>query len=255
MASEKTRAERNYEARVDLATAYRACNYYNLDYGIFNHITQRAPAKDREGDIMLVVPHGLLWDEVTQSCLIGIDFETGEVVEGEGKIAETANAIHRAIHRTRFPIDGTTSIMHTHQSYTTALACVDDPEPFKFGLSQGSMFFYGKMAFDHGYTGVAHADDEGYRLAKVLGDKSVLMMCNHGVLTVGKRACDAFYMLYELEVSAKIQVQAQSTGMKLRMAPQEICEKVANDAMDDENLLFFKALRKQMTNQKPCVTD
>ena len=64
MASEKTRAERNYEARVDLATAYRACNYYNLNYGIFNHITQRAPAKDREGDVMLIVPYGLLWDEV-----------------------------------------------------------------------------------------------------------------------------------------------------------------------------------------------
>ncbi|XP_054750506.2 putative aldolase class 2 protein PA3430 isoform X1 [Lytechinus pictus] len=252
MASEKTRAELNYEARVDIATAYRACNYYDLDYGIFNHITQRAPARDREGDVMLVVPHGLLWNEVTASCMIGVDFETGKVVEGEGEIAKTANAIHRAIHKIRYPIDGTVSIMHTHQPYTTCLACVDDPEPFKFRLTQGSMFMYGKMEFDYNYTGVAHADEEGYRLAKVLGDKSILMMGNHGVLTVGKSARNAFTLLYTLEKASKIQVLAQSTGMKLLQAPEKVAKEVASCPFGDDVNLFFNALKRQMT--QPCVT-
>lgn len=81
-----------------------------------------------------------------------------------------------------------------------------DPEPFKIGLSQNSMRFLNKIAYDMQYDGFANVSDEGERLAKVLGDKDLLLMGQHGVLAVAKRACDAFDNLYYLERAAQIQV-------------------------------------------------
>ncbi|XP_071510777.1 putative aldolase class 2 protein CC_1201 [Diadema antillarum] len=252
-----SRAELNYAARVDLALAFRACDFYDLGYGIYNHITQRAPARNGDGDVMLVCPYGLHFSEVTASRLIGVDFDTGEVLEGDGEIAATASAIHRAIHKARYPVDGITSVMHTHQPYTTALACLDDPEPIKFALHQTAMLFYNRVAYDWDYTGIALEEDEGERLAKILGDKAVLLMGNHGVLVVGKRACDAFSDLHGLECAAKNQILVQSTSLKMRMAPEKVVKEVAtpDPRYGDYQKMFYDSLKRMLKDSKPCFMD
>ncbi|PIK54663.1 putative adducin-related protein 2 [Apostichopus japonicus] len=110
----------NYAARVELAVAYRAMEYYNMHEGVCNHLSLRAPAKDGNGDVMLLLRYGTHWSQVTASTLIGVDFESGEVIEGVGPVEMSAMNIHRAIHKVK-AADGIKCVMHNHQPYTTAL--------------------------------------------------------------------------------------------------------------------------------------
>jgi ribulose-5-phosphate 4-epimerase/fuculose-1-phosphate aldolase len=87
--------------------------------------------------------------------------------------------------------------MHTHMPYATALSVLEDTglEP----VDQNALRFYGDVAYDSGYAGLALARDEGERLASELGDKRVLFMSNHGVLVAGETIAEAFNDLYYLE--------------------------------------------------------
>ncbi|XP_030829015.1 uncharacterized protein LOC115918315 [Strongylocentrotus purpuratus] len=253
---QSSRDEANYKARVDLATTYRALEFFDMGEGICNHLTLRAPSRVREEDVMLLIPYGMHWKEVTASGLLGMDFFTGEVIEGDGEPNISASCIHRPIHNARYPIDGMTAVLHTHQPYTTTIACMKDPEPFKIGLSQNSMRFLNKIAYDMQYDGFANVSDEGERLAKVLGDKDLLLMGQHGVLAVAKRACDAFDNLYYLERAAQIQVLLMSSGAQGMTATPEVIKSVADDDCYEHNAsAFFESMKRILANEKPNLMD
>ncbi|XP_063952484.1 putative aldolase class 2 protein PA3430 isoform X2 [Lytechinus pictus] len=253
---QSSREEANYKARVDLAVTYRALEYYGMGEGICNHLTLRAPSRVREEDVMLLIPYGMHWREVTASSLMGIDFFTGEVVEGEGEPNISASCIHRPIHNVRYPIDGMKAVLHTHQPYTTAIACMNDPEPFKIGATQNSMRFLDRIAYDEDYDGFANASDEGERLAKVLGTKDILLMKQHGVLSVAKRACDAFDYLYYLERAAQLQVLLMSSGAQMMKAPHEVIKSVADDDCYEHNAYaFFESMKRILADEKPNYMD
>ncbi|XP_072180841.1 putative aldolase class 2 protein PA3430 [Diadema setosum] len=251
-----SREAANHQARVDLAAAYRALDFYDLSEGVCNHLTLRAPSRVRDEDVMLVIPYGLHWKEVTASRLLGVDFFTGELIEGEGEMNIAASSIHRPIHNARYPVDGVTSVFHTHQPYTTTIACMKDPEPFKVAMSQVSMRFLDLIAYDHEYDGFANAATEGARLAKVLRDKQILMMAQHGVVAVGKRACDAFDLLYYLERAARLQVLLMSSGAEMSLAPPNIVKGVAKDECYDSGAyVFFESMKRILAKEEPCFMD
>lgn len=246
----------NYQARVDLAATYRALEWHQMGEGICNHLSLRAPSRVREEDVMLLIPYGMQWREVTASCLIGVDFFSGEVIEGDGEPNISASCIHRPIHNARYPVDGTVTVLHTHQPYTTTIACMNDPEPFKVGMSQNAMRFLDKIAYDMEYDGFANASSEGERLAKALGDKDLLMMGQHGILAVGRRACDAFDSLYYLERAAQLQVLLMSTGAAAVNAPHSVIKSVADDDCYEHNAYaHFESMKRILSHQKPNFMD
>ena len=73
--------------------------------------------------VMLLVPHGLYWSEVTPKCFIGLDVATAQVVEGQGMPELTAHTIHRAVYRHRPDVQ---AVVHTHPTYATVLAILKD---------------------------------------------------------------------------------------------------------------------------------
>ncbi len=122
--------------------------------------------------------------------------------------------IHQPVHR--LSPQGT-CVLHTHMPYATALCMLQNPR-LEMAV-QTALGFYGDIAYDSTYNGLAYDVSEGERLAQVLGEKSVLMMGNHGVLVVGKTMPQAFERLYFLERAAQAQVLALSTGRPLRLIP------------------------------------
>lgn len=72
---------------------------------------------------------------------------------------------------------------------------------------QNSCLFYNRIAYDRDYSGLSTDDEEGMRTAKQLGDKSVLFMCNHGILLVAPNAARAFDDVYYLERACMTQVR------------------------------------------------
>lgn len=251
-----TREKANYEARVELAVAYRSVDHYGLGEGICNHLTMRAPGSNSEDDVMLVVPYGLPWKQVTASSLIGIDFKTGEKVEGDGVALESAVCIHCPVHIARYEKYGTIAVMHTHQPYVTALACLDEPAPFDETMYQNSMRFSGRIAYDFDYEVLAYEMDEGKRLAGALGDRDILIMGQHGLMTVGQRVCDAFDALYYMERAAQIQVLVRSMGGKSRSSPPHIVKQIAShDCYPYNAISHFQSMYKLLADEKPNFRD
>ena len=64
----------------------------------------------------------------------------------------------------------------------------------------------------HDFEGVALNLDERERLVKDLGDKNLMLLRNHGTLSVGKDVGEAFTYMYFLMKGCEIQVRAMAQG-------------------------------------------
>jgi ribulose-5-phosphate 4-epimerase/fuculose-1-phosphate aldolase len=159
------------------------------------------------------------WSEVKASDFMVVDF-SGRVLSGQGSVEDTALYIHQPVHR--LSPQGT-CVLHTHMPYATALCMLENPR-LEMAV-QSALGFYDDVAYDPTYNGLAYDVSEGERLAQSLGDKSVLMMANHGVLVVGKTVPLAFERLYFLERAAQAQVLALSTGRPLRLISEPVIQK------------------------------
>ncbi|EDO43435.1 predicted protein, partial [Nematostella vectensis] len=209
-------SDANWQARVDLAAAYRGFEMMNMHEGVCNHLSMMAPGKHGTGRVMLMIPYGLHWSEVTASCLIGVN-ESGQIIEGEGEIETSAAMIHLGIQSKTDAI----CAFHLHPPYSTAIGCLKQPS---FGMyHQNACRFYDDVAYDNNYSGYATDVKEGCRTGRMLRDKVVLFMCNHGILVVGPDAQQTFDDTYYLERACMNQVLAMQTGQELMEIPEEVC--------------------------------
>jgi ribulose-5-phosphate 4-epimerase/fuculose-1-phosphate aldolase len=207
-----------WEARVKLAACYRMVAKLGMDDLIYNHISLRVPGHD---DQFLINPYGLLFDEITASSLVKINTKGDTLDDTPHSVNVAAFVIHAAIHQSSHDA---ACVLHTHSDASVA---VSGQEKGLLPLSQFAMRFYNRQAF-HDYEGVAIDLDEQARLVRDLGPHKVMLMRNHGILTVGRAAGEAFMLLYYFERAARIQLQMQAAaGAKLVIPPHDVCEKAA----------------------------
>src|SRR5215208_6450629 len=174
------------QAKVHLAAAHRLAVFHDLEEGIDNHFTVTVPGRD---DRYLILPFGYHWSEARASDMIVFD-ESGKTLEGEGVVELSAQCIHAPIHR----ICGARVVLHTHQTWAVALNMLEDNRVLP--ASQTAAFVHGRIAYDDTYTGTADFPEEGERLARLMGDKHIVFMKNHGVLVVGATVAQAYRRLY-----------------------------------------------------------
>ena len=172
-----------WELRCDLAAAYRLFAHFGMDDLIFTHLSVRLPGKDHR---FLLNPFGYLFDEITASSLIAVDPE-GHAIEPleDAKINNAGFTIHSAVHMAR---DDAQCVMHSH---TTAGMAVAAQEQGLLPLNQMSMQFFGRTSY-HDYEGIALNLDERQRIVADLGDKKLMMLRNHGTLSLGATAAEAW---------------------------------------------------------------
>ena len=210
-----------WEARVDLAAAHRLAVMHGLNEGIFNHLTQVVPGKP---DRYYQIPFGMHWSEVKASSFMEVGINDGEVKRGDGDVERSCYCIHAPIHKA---LPQAKAVFHTHMPFASALTRLEDPHIKEIGQTEVGMMEM--IAYDDNYTGPAFDPAEGERLAKVLGNKTVLFMANHGVTTVGQSVADAYNLLYYLERAAQVQIYAMWTGQRLKQLPEAVIEKTKNE--------------------------
>ncbi len=203
-----------WAARVDLAACYRLVARYGWEDLIFTHITARVPGTQ---DAFLINPYGLFFDEITASSLVKVDQGGKKLEDSPFDVNPAGFVIHSAIHAARHDAK---FVLHTH---TVNGIAVSTQQAGLLPISQHSIFVLGSLAY-HDFEGPALNDDEKPRLVADLGDKHCLILRNHGLLTVGETAADAFINMYYLEASCAIQVRAQSGGGELIPVPKEIVD-------------------------------
>lgn len=202
-----------WEIRCDLAAAYRLMAHFGMDDLTSTHLSARLPGNEHR---FLLNPYGMMFDEVTASNLLVVDPD-GHVIEEEeeAKINNAGFTIHSAVHMSR---DDANCVIHTH---TVAGMAVAAQEQGLLPLNQKSMAFYGGTAY-HEFEGVALDLGERKRLVRDLGDKDVMILRHHGLLTVGRTIAEAFLNMYQLELSCRIQLAATQGGQKITLPPEAI---------------------------------
>ncbi|MEM5294778.1 class II aldolase/adducin family protein [Burkholderia sp. JPY481] len=194
-----------WEARVDLAAAYRLTALFGWDDLVFTHISARVPGPEHH---FLINPYGMMFDEITASSLVKIDLDGRKVSESPYEINPAGFTIHSAIHAAR---EDALCVMHTHSINGVAVSAQAEG---LLPLSQQSLGVLASLGY-HDYEGIALNEAEKPRLVQDLGHNTNLMLRNHGLLTVGRTPADAFVAMYFFEAACMIQVRAQAGGGKL----------------------------------------
>jgi ribulose-5-phosphate 4-epimerase/fuculose-1-phosphate aldolase len=211
-------SEQEWAARVDLAAAYRLVANYGWDDLIFTHLSARVPGPEHH---FLINPYGMMFEEITASSLVKIDLKGGIVMPSPYFINPAGFTIHSAVHAAR---EDALCVIHLHTEYGIAVSAQKDG---LLPISQQSLFALASLAY-HEYEGLALNEDEKTRLVADLGHKSHLILRNHGILTLGKTAAEAFLSIYMLERACRIQILAQAGGSTLLAVPDPILERVAS---------------------------
>ena len=238
-----------WQARVDLAACLRTAARLGLAEGICNHFSAVVPGHP---DLFIVNRLGWAFQEATASSLLICDFE-GNVIAGDGVPEATAFFIHARVHKMA-PRVG--AAFHTHMPNATALSMVEG-EPLVWA-GQTALKFYGRVAIDEHYNGLALDESEGDRIASVLGDKDILFLKNHGVMVCAPNIAEAWDDLYYLERAAEVQLKAMSTGRTLLPVSVEIAAETARQMREgdpESARLHLESMRRVLDRLDPGYSD
>ena len=205
-------SDEEWKLRVDLAAAYRLVALFGWSDLVFTHISARIPGSEHH---FLINPYGQMFDEITASSLVKIDLQGNKVMDSPHPVNPAGFTIHSAVHAAREDVQ---CVLHVHSINGIAVSAQ------KAGLlpiSQQSLFVLASLGY-HDYEGVALNEDEKPRLVRDLGDRTFLMLRNHGLLTAAATIPDAFLSMYLFEAACMIQVRAQAGGSELIHIPSPI---------------------------------
>jgi ribulose-5-phosphate 4-epimerase/fuculose-1-phosphate aldolase len=238
--------------RRDLAACYRLVALYGWDDLIFTHISARVP--DEPGHF-LINPYGLLFEEITASSLVKIDLQGQVVGTSQYPVNPAGFTIHSAIHEVRHDAG---CVMHLHTLDGTA---VSTSAQGLLPLNQTAQLLCDALAY-HDYEGVALDHDERPRLQHDLGQKDMMLLRNHGTLTLGRTCAEAFMKMYFLERACSMQVRTLSSISPDQIyptAPEVIAKNAAlmQGAGSGElaNRLVWPALLRKLQRQCPDFAD
>ncbi|XP_075786967.1 alpha-adducin isoform X12 [Pelodiscus sinensis] len=190
--------------RCKLAAFYRLADLFGWSQLIYNHITARVSS---EQEHFLIVPFGLLYSEVTASSLVKINIQGDVVDRGSTNLGvnQAGFTLHSAIYAARPDIK---CIVHIH---TPAGAAVSAMKCGLLPISPEALSL-GEVAY-HDYHGILVDDEEKVLIQKNLGPKSkVLILRNHGLVSVGETIEEAFYYIHNLVVACEIQVRTLASA-------------------------------------------
>jgi ribulose-5-phosphate 4-epimerase/fuculose-1-phosphate aldolase len=231
------------ELRIQLAAGYRLADKYGMSELIYTHISLRVPGPT---PAYLLNPHGMLFNQITASALVKVDFAGKIVGPTEWPVNRAGVAIHGSILSARPDIH---CVFHTHMPYTTAVSSL---ECGLLPMSQAALRFQGQTAY-HDYGRAATDPAECTRLVKDLGEKSVMLLRDHGGITTGKTVCEAFIASYYLEKACQFQILAQSAGVPLAMPADEIIAASGGRPAGDERA--WPSLLRMLDREDPSYRD
>lgn len=215
--------EAEWQTRVDLAAAYHLVALFEMHDSIFTHISAAVPG---EKGHFLINPYGNWFDEVTASNLVKIDID-GQVIDDPSGLGinPAGFTIHSAVHMARHDAG---CVLHTHTEAGVAVSCQADG---LLPVNQWALQYYGKVAY-HDYEAIALDLDERERLIADLGEQPVMILRNHGLMTVGRSIAEAWKLMFNLERTCKAQLQLQASGAAITPVPEEVCAKTAKQYWD-----------------------
>ena len=216
----------HWQARVDLAAAFRWTARLGMAEAVANHFSL---AVEESGTRFLMNPNQRHFARIKASDLLLLDAEQHDTLSQPDAPDPTAWGLHGSIHR---GCPHARCVMHVHSTFSTVLASLADSTLPP--IDQNTAIFYGRVVTDEAFGGLAF-EEEGERCAAMLREdpkKQVMVMGNHGLLVTGKSVADAFNRLFYFERAAETYIRALQTGRPLRVMPDALAEKTAQEIED-----------------------
>lgn len=236
-----------WDARVDLAAAYRLCDMYDMSDLIYTHISARIPGAP---DHFLINSSGMLFDEITASSLLKVDIDGHIITQPDERygLHPAGFTIHSAIYRAR---PDANAAMHTH---TIAGMAVSSLKCGLIPLTQTSHRFIEGLSY-HDFRGPERNPDGRDDLAVHLGTSNYAILRNHGLLTLGPTLAEAFNYMYGLERSCQAQLAAMACNTELNLMPDDVVKRsaamYAPGAVRRYGLLEWPALLRRLDRRDP----
>ena len=212
ISTETAMTEVEYATRIDLAAAFRLVDLYGWSDMLATHLSARIPGPNEH---FLINPVGMMFEEMTASCLVKVDIDGNILSESEFGINPAGYTIHSAVHMGRKDAG---CVMHTH---TAAGLGVATQKLGLLPLTQMALAVIAQTGY-HDYEGPAFDLGERDRLIKDLASNNVLILRNHGLLTVGKTVAEAFVWLFRAERACRFQLSFQQAGVSPQEIPKEV---------------------------------
>uniref|UniRef100_A0A3B3ZFL9 Class II aldolase/adducin N-terminal domain-containing protein n=1 Tax=Periophthalmus magnuspinnatus TaxID=409849 RepID=A0A3B3ZFL9_9GOBI len=190
------------QVRCKLASVYRLVDLFSWAHLANSYITARV---SKEQDHILIIPRGISYAEASASNLVKVNIIGNVIDQGSTnlRIDRSGLSPHAAIYSMRPDIR---CVVHVHSPATAAVSSM------KCGLlpiSQEALLL-GDIAY-YNYQGSIDEHEERIELQKALGPTTkVLVLRNHGVLTLGETVEEAFCHMYNAQYACEIQVKAIS---------------------------------------------
>jgi ribulose-5-phosphate 4-epimerase/fuculose-1-phosphate aldolase len=238
-----------WQLRVDLAAAFRLAADLGWHEAVANHFSL---AVSPDGKKFLMNPRWMHFSRIRASDLQLLDADDPQTMNRPDAPDPSAWCIHGSMHA---KLAQARCLLHVHSPYATAVACLADPEIKP--IEQNTARYYDRVAIDLGFGGIADDQAEGERLVRAFGNKSRMMMGNHGVLIAAETVAQAFDDLYYLERACQTLVLAYSTGQKLNVMPPELAEKTARgwDNYKDSAFAHFAEMKKILDAKDPSYAE
>lgn len=235
--------------RIDMAAAFRLTVMFGWHESVGNHFSAAVSA---DGSKFLMNPRWMHFSEIRAGDLLLLDAHDTGIMDGPDAPDPSAWCIHGTVHRKN---PSCRVLFHCHPPNATALACLKDPSLKPIDLNTAR--FFGKTAMDLGFGGMADETEEGDRIAETLGEKSVLIMQNHGVSVSAETVAEAFETLHFLERACETLLKAYATGQPLSVMPDALAEKTAREWEPYRGMAFahFEYLKRKLDRESPDYKD
>ncbi|KAH7025278.1 class II aldolase/adducin N-terminal [Microdochium trichocladiopsis] len=188
-----------------MAAVFRNWARVGFTEGISGHISVRDPEFP---DCIWMNPIGRHFALLNASDMLCIDINTGAIVGGNQNRPYNLPGfyIHSAMHKVRPDIH---AICHAHTIAGRAWAAIGKPLDM---ITQDVCDLYGAaLAVDDDYGGVVVAEEEGRRIARMLGPEGkAAILLNHGLVSVGHTVDEASFLFGLLDRSCDIQLRVEA---------------------------------------------
>src|SRR5215469_1300658 len=207
-----TRTDSEWQARIDLAALYRLVDLYGWSDLLGTHISHRVPSEPAH---FLLNPYGFLWEEMTASILVKVDYDGKVLSESNHKVNPAGVTIHSAILRARPDV---TCAIHTH---TQAGVGVATQKNGLLPLTQHALHVIAHTGY-YDYAGIETDPRERDRIAAAVGHHNLLFLRNHGIIAMGRTPGEAFMWCYRAERACRMQLAIQQAQVDTVALPDEV---------------------------------
>lgn len=242
-------SESEWQARLDLAAAFRLAAIQGWTDMLGTHFSLRVPGSENH---FLINPYGMLFEEITASSLLRIDTEGNKLSASPYEANRAGFVIHSAIHMGAHDAH---CVMHCH---TTAGVGVASQRQGLLPITQMALTVLGEVRY-HDYEGVADDEEERKRIVDDLGDGTVMILRNHGTLTVGATVGEAFARMYRIERACRFQLAALTGGAEPNAIPKEVADHTIRQGRDINRTgrgaggkLMWAALKRKLDREDPA---